>query len=147
MQTVKSGDTVKMHYTAKLEDGEMFDASKADQPVEIKVGTGQVIRGVDEELQGMSLNEKKSFTVAPDKAFGVRDESLQRSVARSALPPEVNPELGDFLPVRSPSGAEIPAEVKFVDDEKIVLDLNHPLAGRHLTFEVQIVAIEAAASA
>ncbi len=147
MQTVKSGDTVKMHYTAKLEDGEMFDASKEDQPVEIKVGTGQIIPGVDEELQGMSLNEKKSFTVAPEQAFGVRDETLQRSVERSALPPDLNPGLGDFLPVRSPSGAEIPAEVKYVDDEKIVLDLNHPLAGRHLSFDVEVVAIEAGASA
>lgn len=147
MQTVNSGDTIKVHYTAKLENGEIFDSSPADQPVEITVGAGQIIRGVEELLPGMSLNERKSFTVAPERAFGERDENLERTVERSALPPDLNPKLGDFLPVRSPSGAEIPAQVKRLDSERIVLDLNHPLAGRHITFELEVVAIEASASA
>ncbi|HDM75519.1 MAG TPA: peptidylprolyl isomerase [Deltaproteobacteria bacterium] len=147
MEKVKSGHFVKVHYTGKLESGEVFDSSRNAQPIEIKVGAGQVIKGFEDALIGMAVNETKTFTLSPEEAYGERDENLEQTFMKSSLPPNFEPKVGEILGLQTPEGHQIPATVKDVDSEKIVVDLNHPLAGKSLTFEIEVMEINECASA
>jgi peptidylprolyl isomerase len=146
MKNVEKGHFVKLHYTGTLDDGEVFDSSQGCKPFEIQVGAGQVIKGFDDALMGMAINEKKTFTVQSSDAFGERDESLNHEFPRSDLPADFNPKVGEVLVLESPERGEVPATVKFLDADKIVVDLNHPLAGQNLTFNIEVLDISDAAS-
>jgi peptidylprolyl isomerase len=100
-----------------------------------------MIKGFEAAVMGMSLDEKKMFTLSPEEAYGERDESRIHEFPRAEIPPEITPELGQTLALTSPEGHHIPARVAAVDDEKVTFDLNHPLAGQSLTFEVEVVGI------
>jgi peptidylprolyl isomerase len=105
------------------------------------MGAGQLIKGFEKELIGMAVNEKKVFTLQPEDAYGERDESLTQSFARSDVPPELNPQVGMTVGLHIPEGRQVPALITHMDDEKLTLDLNHPLAGESLTFEIEVVGI------
>jgi peptidylprolyl isomerase len=141
METVKSGLYVSVDYKGTLADGEVFDSSHGRLPLEVKIGADQLIKGFEDALLGMSLNQKKTFTLAPEDAYGLRDDSQQRSFPISEIPPGMNPEAGQTIALSSPDGQHIPATITEVTDEQITIDLNHPLAGQSLTFEIEIVGI------
>ena len=141
MEKVKNGMFVSVDYKGSLQNGEVFDTSYGRQPLEIQMGGGQLIKGFEKELLGMAVNEKKMFTIEPEEAYGKRDENLTQSFARSDVPPEMTPRVGMTVGVRTPEGHQVPARITHVDDEKLTLDLNHPLAGETLTFEIEVIGV------
>ncbi|MEJ2656344.1 MAG: peptidylprolyl isomerase [Desulfobacterales bacterium] len=141
MEKVENGKFVSVDYKGTLQNGEVFDTSHGRQPLEIQMGAGQLIKGFEKELMGMTVNEKKVFTLEPEEAYGQRDEKLTQSFARSDVPPEINPRPGMTVGLKTPEGRQVPARITHVDDENLTLDLNHPLAGESLTFEIEVLTI------
>ena len=141
MEKVETGRFVSVHYTGTLQNGEVFDTSEGRHPLEVEVGAEQIISGFEKALMGMSLNEKKVFTLNPEAAYGQRDESLTHSIPRPDVPSEINPEVGQAVALATQEGQQVPAMITEVDDEKVVVDLNHPLAGETLTFDIEVVGI------
>lgn len=141
MEKVESGKFVTVNYKGTLESGEVFDSSEGGQPMEVQVGSGQVIQGFENALMGMELNEEKAFTLEPDEAYGHRDENQLHTFSRQEVPPEMNPQVGDVIGLQTPDGQQIPAKIAEADEEKVVVDLNHPLAGEKLNFDIQVVGI------
>ena len=141
MQKVQKGMYVSVNYTGKLDNGEVFDSSEGRAPLEFKMGAGQLIKGFEDAVTGMSLNEKKEFTLPPEEAYGHRDENQKHEFPRSELPDNVNPEVGDTVAFSTPEGQKIPARLVEMDDENLTFDLNHPLAGESLTFSIEVVGI------
>ena len=144
MENVEKGLYVSVDYKGTLQNGEVFDSSHEGQPLEVQMGVGQLIEGFEKELMGMSLNEKKTFTLNPEDAYGQVDESLARDFARADFPPEMEPRVGMTIALQSPEGRQMPARITYLDDEKVSVDLNHPLAGESLTFEIEVVGISSA---
>ena len=141
MQKVETGQFVSVHYKGTLQNGEVFDTSEGRHPLEVQIGAGQIIAGFEKALMGMSLNEKKVFTLEPEEAYGHRDESLTHSFDRSEIPAEMEIEVGQTVALSSPEGQQVPAQIVEADDQKVVVDLNHPLAGKTLTFDIEVVGI------
>lgn len=141
MNKVKNGHYVSVHYKGTLENGEVFDTSEGRHPMEVEMGAGQIITGFERVLMGMALNEKKVFTLEPEEAYGHRDESLTHSFDRSEIPAEMEIEVGQTVALSSPEGQQVPAQIVEADDQKVVVDLNHPLAGKTLTFDIEVVGI------
>jgi peptidylprolyl isomerase len=141
MQKVENGMYVSVDYTGTLENGEQFDSSEGRAPLEFKVGEGRMIKGFEEAVMGMTLNEKKTFTLSPDEAYGQRDESCKYEFPTAEIPSEIVPEVGQTLALQSPDGRHIPARIVAADKEKVTFDLNHPLAGESLTFEIEVKGI------
>ncbi|NNF98785.1 MAG: peptidylprolyl isomerase [Desulfobacteraceae bacterium] len=141
MDKVENDMYVSVSYTGTLQNGEVFDSSEGRQPLEIQMGAGQLIKGFENALVGMSLNEKKTFTLDPEDAYGIKDDNLVREFAKSEIPSEMNPETGQQVALNTPDGQQIPAQIVGVDDEKVTVDMNHPLAGESLTFKIEVVGI------
>lgn len=141
MEIVENGHYVSVDYTGTLQNGEVFDSSQNTQPLEVQIGGGQLIEGFERELVGMALNEKKSFTLSPEDAYGQRDESLTRDFARADFPPDLEPKVGMTIGLQTAEGQRMPAMITHLDDEKLSVDLNHPLAGESLTFDIEVVGI------
>jgi FKBP-type peptidyl-prolyl cis-trans isomerase 2 len=138
--TAKTGDTVQIHYTGTLDNGEQFDSSAGGEPLEFTLGGGQVISGFDNGVSGMNVGEKKTIRILPNEAYGEYDDALVIQMPREELP-ALNYELGTELVMQQPSGRSIPVIVIDANNESVVLDANHPLAGEALTFELELVAI------
>jgi peptidylprolyl isomerase len=136
-----AGDTVLFHYTGSLRDGTVFDSSSGRDPLRVTLGSGQVIRGVDEALTGMAPGEEKTVTIAADEAYGRHRAELLHEVQRDAIPPEVDLEIGQLLEGRDTGGQRLRLTVVDVADGMVTLDANHPLAGQDLRFELQLVEI------
>ena len=141
MKKVENGLYVSVDYKGTLQNGDVFDTSNERQPLEIKVGAGQLIAGFENELLGMSLNERKTFTLEPEDAYGQRNEDLKQAIPRADIPPELNPRVGMMVDLQSSEGQQIPAQIVHLDEEKLTLDMNHPLAGETLSFEIEVVGI------
>lgn len=136
---IKVGDKVKLHYTGMFEDGQIFDTSLNREPLEFVVGAGQIIPGFEEEILGMEIGDKKRFTVPFEKAYGPVREDLKFSVERGRLPEDVS--VGDLLEVHQPDGNFFVVRVEELNDAVAILDANHPLAGKNLIFEIEILEI------
>jgi peptidylprolyl isomerase len=136
-----AGNTVLFHYTGSLRDGTVFDSSSGRDPLRVTLGSGQVIRGVDEALIGMAPGDEKTVTIAADDAYGPHRPELLHEVQREAIPPEVDLEIGKQLEGRDTSGQRLRLTVVEVADEMVTLDANHPLAGQDLRFDLQLVEI------
>jgi peptidylprolyl isomerase len=141
LEKVENGMFVSVDYKGSLQNGEVFDTSQGRQPLEIQLGAGQLIKGFEKELLGMAVNEKKVFTLQPEDAYGHKDENLTQSFPRSEVPPEMKPKVGMTVGLHTPEGRQVPARIIHVDDEKLTMDLNHPLAGESLTFEIEVKGI------
>lgn len=141
MTQVKTGDTVSIHYTGTLDDGTTFDSSQGRDPLEFQVGSGQIIPGLDRAIPGMTVGEKKKVEIDASDAYGAFNPDARQSIPRSQVPPEIPLEKGAQLQVQSPDGRVMPVMVAEVDDETVTLDLNHPLAGKNLTFDIELVSI------
>jgi FKBP-type peptidyl-prolyl cis-trans isomerase 2 len=137
---VKKGDKIKVEYTGSFENGEVFDASeKHGQPLEFEAGKGMVVPGFDAAVIGMNVDEEKEFTLKPDEAYGVPNEKAVQKVPKDKFPPEAKEDMMIGVPL--PSGQQIPAKITKIDDKKITIDMNHPLAGKTLVFKIKIVSI------
>ena len=141
MSQAKQGDSVKIHYTGTLNDGTVFDSSADREPLEFKLGSGQVIPGFDEAVTGMSVGEKKNVTIPVDKAYGPRNDQLIMDIPRSQVPADINPEVDQQLQMGGPNGEVVIVKVVEVTDEIIKLDANPPLAGQDLIFDLELVEI------
>jgi FKBP-type peptidyl-prolyl cis-trans isomerase SlpA len=142
MSQVKENNTVKVHYTGKLSDGQVFDSSEGKEPLEFTLGKGQIIPGFEKGLIDMKLNEKKTITIAKEEAYGDINDNLRQEVKKSELPEDIKPEVGMGLVSKSPDGQEMNLLVVEVKDESIVIDGNHPLAGKDLIFDLEVVEIK-----
>lgn len=141
MKKVENGKYVKVHYTGKFSDGEVFDSSTGSTPLEVQMGAGQVIPGFEKALMGMAENEHKTVVIAPGDAYGDRDASLEQSFRRSDFPDDFQVQTGEMVVLESEEHGQFPAMVKSIDSESVILDMNHPLAGKELTFDLEIVEI------
>lgn len=139
MAVATQGDTVRIHYTGRLEDGTVFDSSEGRDPLEFVVGTGQVIPGFDRAVDGMALGEEKTVTIPADEAYGPRRNDLLINVGRTEMPSGLSPEVGQRLQMSTPDGQTFQVTIAEAGEETVVLDANHPLAGQDLTFEIQLV--------
>ena len=143
-EVVKQGSKVKVIYEGSLADGSVFDKSEESQPLEFTTGRGTVIPGFDKAVLGMKLNEKKEFTVPPEEAYGPRDETRIRKVLPSFFPDNVIPNANMTFSLQDENGRSFPGTITEITEDSITIDLNHPLAGKELTFKVEIVGIEQA---
>ena len=141
MTQVKEGDTVRIHYTGTLSDGATFDSSEGRDPLEFTVGSGQIIPGLDQAMPGMAVGEKKTVAVAADDAYGQPDPNAQQAVPRADIPADIPLDIGTQLQVQTPQGQAMPVTVVEVTEEQVTLDANHPLAGKDLTFAIELVEI------
>jgi len=144
---IEKGDKVTADYEGKLDNGEIFDSSSHgdhSHPLEFEVGSGKVMKGFDDAVMGMKEGEEKDFSLDPKEAYGERKEELQREIPRDQLPKEHEPKEGMMLMMGSPDGQQFPVRIAKVSDDIVTLDLNHPLAGKRLTFKITITKIEKA---
>ena len=141
MDLVKDQDAVTVHYTGTLDNGEIFDSSKGREPLAFTVGAGQMIPGFDQAVVGMKLNEVKTVTIPAEDAYGEKKDDLLQKIGREQLPEGMQPEVGQQLASQMPNGQQIVVTVTDVANESITIDANHPLAGKALTFEIELVSI------
>lgn len=142
MQQATRGDTVHVHYRGTLDDGSEFDSSAGGDPIVFTLGAGEVIPGFEEAIEGMAAGEKKTTHINAQNAYGDRREELVFQVARDQMPEGGDIEVGDMLRVGFPDGSSAAVQVAAVEGATVTLDANHPLAGKNLTFELELVAIE-----
>ena len=132
---------VKVHYTGKFDDGTVFDSSLEREPLEFVIGSGQVIPGFDKGLIGMKVNDKKNIHIPSKEAYGDYREDMIIKAPRSNFPGDVKPEIGMQLQMRQEDSSQMLVLVREFDDEFIILDANHPLAGQNLNFDLELVEI------
>ena len=141
MQTVKSGDTVRVHYHGKLTSGETFDSSEGRDPLEFTAGNGQVIKGFDEAVLDMKPGDKKTVHIPVDQAYGQRSDEMMMEYPKSDFPADMTPEVGQELQMSDNAGNIFPVVITEVKEESVVLDANHPLAGQDLIFDIELVSV------
>jgi len=141
MSQARAGQTVRIHYTAKLENGALLDSSAERDPMEFELGSGRVITGLDSAVQGMTVGESKTVTLQADEAFGPHHEQLVVSVPNSELPDNLQPSVGMQLESRAPDGKITKLTITEVADNFVTIDANHPLAGKVLQFDIELVEI------
>lgn len=141
MSVAIKGNTVKVHYKGTLKDGTVFDSSENREPLEFVVGDGRMIKGFDAAVHGMSLGEGKTVVIPSAEAYGEKREDMMLDVPMNQVPEDIKPEVGMDLSIQNQMGQPTPVKVVYVDDEKITLDANHPLAGEDLIFDITLVEI------
>lgn len=141
MQIVKDDHHVAVHYTGTLDSGEVFDSSREREPLAFTVGAGQMIPGFENAVRGMQIKETKKVTLPPEEAYGEVVPEMIQKVSLDQLPPEIKPHVGQQLSSQMPDGRQIVVHVTDVQDDHIVIDANHPLAGQSLTFDIEVVSI------
>jgi peptidylprolyl isomerase len=141
MKQVKEGDLVKVHYTGKMVNGEQFDSSVGREPLEFTVGAGQMIKGFDDAMPGMSLGEKKTINIAPEDGYGHRSEEAIIEFPKENVPADMVLEPGMQLTLSNQNGQPVPVTVVEVKDDVIIFDANHFLAGQELIFDIELVEI------
>lgn len=141
MTTVKTGDTVRIHYTGTLRDGSRFDSSEGREPLEFTVGSGQIIPGLDVAIPGMAVGDSKTVEVPCDQAYGPVNPDARQSIPREGIPDDIPLDPGTQLQMQTPQGQVVPVTVVEADEATVTLDANHPLAGQDLIFAIELVAI------
>ena len=141
MRRAKCGDRVAVHYTGKLENGEVFANSKVGEPFEFTIGKGEVIPGFEKGVIGMELGETKTITIPPEEAYGPRSEELLVDVSKSALPEDITPAIGEQLEIPQKDGNPIDVIITAMNEDTVTLDVNHPLAGITVTFNIQLIGV------
>ena len=132
---VKKGDNVSVHYTGTLDDGSVFDSSEGREPLKFSVGSGEMIKGFDNAVLGMKINEEKTVRIEPEEAYGLIDKNLIKDVPKSQVPANVKP--GDTLTSQGQT-----VKVLSIKNYKVKLDFNHHLAGKSLIFKIKIISVE-----
>jgi len=139
--SAKNGDAIKVHYAGRLADGTPFDSSLGGEPLELTLGKGDVIPGFDQALIGMSVGEKKTVIIPAEQAYGPHIKELVMELPRKDLPGDLDFSIGRQLEVTQDEGESFLVEITAVSETTVTLDANHPLAGKDLTFDVELVAI------
>jgi peptidylprolyl isomerase len=140
-QTARQGDKVSVHYKGTLDDGSVFDSSEGSDPIEFTVGAREVIEGFDDAIVGMAVGDRKTENIPAERAYGEREDDLVFNVPRASMQPGFDVAVGDVVRVQLPDGHDAPMQIAALDDQTITLDANHPLAGKALTFELELVGI------
>lgn len=136
------GKMVKIHYTGSLDDGEVFDTSRLrDEPIEFECMAGTVIKGFDDAVHDMEVGDKKHIHLEPEEAYGERREELVQTVPVDQVPNAQDLPVGESVYMQGPDGHPFPVKVVSVDDENVVFDMNHPLAGKPLNFELELMEV------
>ena len=133
------GNTVKVHYKGTLEDGTVFDTSRGREPLEFTLGEGKIIPGFEETVRGMLVGQTKTVTIPSEKAYGPYHDELAMAIERDKLPEGLNPAIGQQLQMQQADGRTVVALVTDVSETALTIDTNHPLAGKDLTFEIELV--------
>ena len=141
MAAAKSGDTVKVHYKGTLEDGTVFDSSLEREPLQFQLGAGQILPGFEKAVEGLAPGEKTTTSIPAAEAYGERNDQAIIKVERTQLPEGLNPEVGQQLQMRNPNGQAMPVRVTELTESDVTIDANHPLAGKDLNFEIELVAV------
>ncbi|MEA2029971.1 MAG: peptidylprolyl isomerase [candidate division Zixibacteria bacterium] len=139
MSPANDGNTVKVHYTGKLEDGTVFDSSEGRDPLEVKLGDNAVIPGFEKGLVGMETGDKKTITIPSEDAYGPHRDDLIVEANQSDFPENITPEIGLQLQIQKSDGQKLLVTIVKIEDDKVALDANHPLAGKTLTFDVEMI--------
>lgn len=140
-QQVKQGDTIRVHYTGKLNDGTVFDSSTGHDPLEFQVGSGQLIPGFEKAVVGLAVGDRTTAQIPSEEAYGEHSPEGLIEVPRDRLPEEMKMEVGVQLQMQTHDGRPVPVRVVAVNEGGVTVDANHPLAGKDLTFDIEIVAI------
>lgn len=144
-QMSNEGKKVKIHYTGSFDDGEVFDTSRlSGEPLEFECGSGMVIKGFDDAVRDMEVGEKKHIHLEPAEAYGEVDEKLIQTVPVDRVPNAQDLPVGESVYMQGPNGQPFPVKVVSMDDENVVFDMNHPMAGKPLNFELELVEVEGA---
>lgn len=138
---VQEGQFVAIHYTGKLDSGEVFDSCTGDMPFEFEVGAGTVISGLDKAVRGMEVNQEKSVVIPPEEAYGDYNDSMVQSIPAEEIKQHFEPKVGMTIGVQLENGMHVPATIKEVGDTKVMIDFNHQLAGKTLHFDVKIIEV------
>jgi peptidylprolyl isomerase len=138
---VKKGDRVKVHYTLKCDDGEVVETTRGAVPIEFTVGKGEVIRGFEDGVIGMKVGESKVINIPVDQAYGERDERKVFELSRERTPDAFRPQIGQLVRLFRPDGRSFIATVIDITEKGFKMDANHPLAGKNLIFEVELIKI------
>lgn len=142
MRQAKQGDTVRVHYRGRLQDGTEFDASFDGEPLQFTIGGGQVIPGFEEAVVGMNPGDSKTTELPAEKAFGTYREDLVAVVDKSQLEDwGLEPEIGERVPIPQPDGSSVDVTVTEVTESEVTVDANHPLAGEDLTLDIELIDI------
>jgi len=139
MSQAKDGDTVKVHYTGKLDNGHIFDTSLEREPLTVEMGDGSVIPGFENGIRGMAPGDKKTITIAPEEAYGEIRTDLVLKVNKTEFPENISPEMGQQLQLTQSDGGVVVVTVTEIEEEQVTLDANHPLAGKTLIFDIELV--------
>lgn len=139
--TARQGDTVKVHYTGTLDNGEVFDSSAERDPLEFTLGEGQLIPGFEEAVIGMESGEVRTVRIPAERAYGPHRAEMAVQVSRDHFPDGVQPEVGQMLQVNQENGEQVIVTVTDIEGDAVTLDANHPLAGKDLTFEIRLMEI------
>jgi FKBP-type peptidyl-prolyl cis-trans isomerase 2 len=141
MSQVKSGDTVKMHYTGKLENGEVFDSSRERDPLEFTIGSGKVMPGIEKGIIGMEIGDTRTIEIPPEDALGPRREDLVVEMKKSDFPEDMSFKIGQMMQMQRKDGDSLVVTIRDINGDNVTLDANHPLAGRTLVFDVELLEI------
>lgn len=141
MTQAKTGDTVRMHYTGKLDDGTEFDSSSGRDPLEFKIGENTIIPTLEQAIVGMTAGDTQTVNIVAVDAYGPRQDDAIQTVERSMIPENVELIVGGQLQAQAPNGQQLLLTVVEMTDESVTLDANHPLAGQDLTFHIELVEI------
>jgi len=143
MAQVKEADKVKVHYTGKDPEGNVFDSSLERDPLEFTVGEGKIIPGFEQALIGMEPGQSKTVTIPSDEAYGPYREDMVQEVARQDIPDNIDIEVGTRLQAQRPDQSSVILTVTNIADDKVTLDANHPLAGKDLVFDIELLEVVA----
>jgi len=141
MVQAQPGNTVKVHYTGRLDDNTVFDSSDGREPLEFTIGQGQVIDGFDQAVLGLEPGQSTTVRIEPENAYGDRRDQLVFVIDRAELPDELNPQMNQRFQMHNEAGQELVVTVAAMSDTDVTFDGNHPLAGQTLTFDIKLVEI------
>lgn len=141
MKSAESGSTVKVHYTGTLDDGNVFDSSREREPLEFTIGNGQLIRGFEDAVTGMTVGDVKTVKISASEAYGERRNELVITISKQQFPEHISPAEGLQLSLKSPDGSILNAIITMVAEDSVTLDANHPLAGQDLNFNIELMEI------
>lgn len=142
MTKAKQGDTVKVHYTGKYTDDTVFESSVTKDPLEFELGAGQMIKGFDEAVQGMEVNEKKTIKLSPEEAYGPKRDELMITVSKQEVFSDMDVQVGQKFEIPQEEDQPVVVEVDKIDGDNVVLNGNHPMAGKELIFDIQLIEIQ-----
>ncbi len=141
MKEVKKDDTVKVHFKCSTHDGMVFSSKENNKPLSFKVGEGRLLKNIESGVVGMKINEKKTINIDHEQAYGPVNEELIREINKNLLPENIEPKVGLELFAREPDGKEIKVRIIKILENSIIIDANHPLAGKDLVFEIELIEI------